>query len=53
MFQEWGGKLKFRKVAREEFQGERCDWEVSKSLRGEPAKGKLAHVSGPDQCIST
>ena len=47
-----GGKLKFRKVAREEFQGERCDWEVSKSLRGEPAKGKLAHVSGPDQCIS-
>ena len=47
-----GGKLKFRKVAREEFQGERSDWEVSKSLRGEPAKGKLAHVSGPDQCIS-
>ena len=39
-------------MAREEFQGERSDWEVSKSLRGEPAKGKLAHVSGPGQCIS-
>ena len=39
-------------MMREEFEGERCDWEVSKSLRGEPAKGKLAHVSGPDQCIS-
>ena len=38
-------------MMREEFEGERCDWEVSRSLGGELARGKLAHVSGPDQCI--